>query len=100
MAQPMTCDICQGEDAVQILTNLADGTTMTLGTACLAVFYHHSLVIALDAGEHTKIPAKCQCCRRIHEAIAVLMNPPADPAAPDPELPGIPAAPDLHPVDP
>lgn len=61
-----------------MLTNLGDGATMTLGPACLTVFYHQSLLELLEAGEHAKIPSKCQCCRRVHEHMTLAYAPTAD----------------------
>lgn len=67
MAQPLTCDICQAEPAVQMLTNVQTGDVMMIGIGCAPVFYGQSLSLVLDAGEHKSIPSKCQTCRRIHE---------------------------------
>lgn len=78
MAAQLTCDVCREEPAGQILTNVETGDTMTLGQACLMVFYHQSLLTLLEAGEHTKIPSKCQTCRRVHEHMTLAYNPPAD----------------------
>lgn len=89
MAQPLYCDICSLEEAVQMLTNLADGSVLMLGPACLPQFYGHSVLAAMDAGEHKGPAGKCQACRRMHERMTTPVTPldvqaPADPA----EIPG------------
>jgi hypothetical protein len=84
MAAPLPCDICTAEQAVQMLTNLLDGNTIAIGAGCLPVFYGQSLALALSAGDHEKIPSKCQACRRVHEYFAVIMSPPADTEPSDP----------------
>jgi hypothetical protein len=87
MAQQYSCDICQAEPAAQMLTNTETGDVMMLGLLCLPVFYMQSMMTLIDAGEHTRIPAKCQACRRIHEWVAVTMSPlvpEAPPLDPDP----------------
>lgn len=67
MAGQLPCDVCNAEPAAQMLTNVDNGTVMTLGLQCLPIFYHQSLLTLLDAGAHDKIPGKCQTCRRVHE---------------------------------
>ena len=42
MAQPIGCDICSAELAVQLVTNLGNGDTMGVGASCL-----HQWAIAL-----------------------------------------------------
>lgn len=81
--QPIACDICGQENAVQILTNTETGGTMALGANCVPVFYGQSLAMAIGAGEHAGPPTKCQTCRRIHEWMAVTTAPapPAQPAS-------------------
>ena len=76
MAQQLYCDICASEEPVQMLTNLADGSVLMLGPACLPQFYGHSVLAVLDAGEHKGPAGKCQACRRTHER----MTTPAAPA--------------------
>lgn len=83
MAQPLSCDICQAENGVQMLTNLQDGSTLVIGAQCLPAFYGHSLLTVMEAGEHKGPPTKCQACRRIHEQMAVLTAAAAEPV-PDP----------------
>jgi hypothetical protein len=67
MAQQLPCDICGAEAAIQMLTNLEDGTVITLGAACLPHFYGQSALITMQAGEHKGPSSKCQACRRMHE---------------------------------
>lgn len=86
MAQPIACDICTAEHAVQMLSNLETGGTMAIGPACTPVFYAQMLTLALDAGEHDKPAGKCQACRRIHERVTTPdkpIEPAVDVAAPD-----------------
>lgn len=82
MAQQLPCDICNAEPAVQMLTNMETGDTMTLGASCLPRFYGDSLAVLIVAGAHTGPPSKCQCCRRIHEYITT----PGGPAVPPEQL--------------
>lgn len=85
MAQILPCDICQQEPAVQMLTNLEDGTVLTMGAACLPQFYGQSTLIVMNAGEHAGPPTKCQACRRTHERMTTPVAPlsiPADEAEP------------------
>lgn len=39
MAQPITCDICTGEPAVLLQTDVTTGDVMSVGAACLFPFY-------------------------------------------------------------
>lgn len=39
MAQQLQCDMCQNETAVMIQTNLADGSALTVGPACLVPYF-------------------------------------------------------------
>jgi hypothetical protein len=75
MANQYPCDICHEEPAVQMLTNLGDGTTVMLGAGCLPVFYAQSTLSMLNAGEHKSIPSKCQACRRVHEHMTTPAHP-------------------------
>jgi hypothetical protein len=89
MAQPINCDICQAEHAVQMLTDLQDGSVLALGPGCLPMFYGHGVLAAMDAGDHKGVPSKCQACRRVHERMTTPVTPigvdvPADP----PEIDG------------
>lgn len=79
MAQPISCDICQEENAVQMLSNLVTGEVIAMGPACLPVFYGQSALAVMDAGEHKGLPQKCQACRRVHERMTLA----AAAAAPD-----------------
>jgi hypothetical protein len=48
MAQPMTCDLCDGaEPAVQLHTNLEDGATTKVGLDCLPVTLTAGLAVVL-----------------------------------------------------
>lgn len=80
MAQPIACDICTTGPAVQMLTNLQDGTVLAMCAACLPAFYGHSVLAVMDAGEHTGPAGKCQACRRVHERMT---TPPAPAGTPD-----------------
>lgn len=96
MAQPIACDICQEENAVQMLSNLVTGEVIAMGPACLPVFYGQSALAIMDAGEHKGLPQKCQACRRVHERMTLAARPaaPEDAAsapAPD-DAPAAPAA--------
>ena len=71
MAQPITCDVCNGEQAVQLLSNLETGEVLALGPGCLPVFYGQSVLAMMDAGEHKGLPQKCQACRRVHERMTL-----------------------------
>ena len=89
MAQQLTCDICHDETGVQMLTNLATGDVLVMGTACLPTFYGQSVLGVMDAGDHKGPANKCQACRRVHERMTTPVAPigieqPAD----DGEIPG------------
>ena len=89
MAQPIACDICNLEEAVQMLTNLTDGSVLAIGPACMPEFYGNSALVTMDAGEHKGPAGKCQACRRMHERMTTPVapldvQPPADPG----EIPG------------
>lgn len=85
MAQPINCDICADEPAVQMLTNLATGDVMSLGAACLPLFYGQSALLAIEAGDHAGPAGKCQACRRFHERMTTPVTPmTADTPAPAP----------------
>ena len=86
MAQPLYCDICSAEEAVQMLTNLADGSVLMIGAACLPQFYGQSVLITMDAGEHKGPAGRCQACRRMHERMTTPVAP-LDTAPPAPETP-------------
>jgi hypothetical protein len=67
MAQQLPCDICNDEPALQMVTNLTDGSVLTMGANCLPGFYGQSALMVMDAGEHKGPAGKCQACRRMHE---------------------------------
>lgn len=75
MAQPITCDICGLEQAVQMLTNLQDGNTLAIGALCSPTFYGHSHLAVTGAGEHRGPASKCQACRRLHEQMTTPVAP-------------------------
>lgn len=78
MAQQLTCDICGQEPGAQMLTNLADGSVLVMGAACLPVFYGQSVLLVTDAGEHKGPAGKCQACRRVHEQMTTPVAPIGD----------------------
>ena len=75
MAQPIACDICSLEEAVQLLTNLTDGSVLAIGPACMPEFYGNSALVTMDAGEHKGPAGKCQACRRMHERMTTPVTP-------------------------
>lgn len=75
MAQPIPCDLCNVNEAVQMLTNLDTGQVMTMCPACIPAFYGHSLLTVIDAGEHKGPAGKCQACRRVHERMTTPVAP-------------------------
>jgi len=83
MAQPITCDICQQEQAVQMLTNISTGDVLMMGPACLPVFYGQSVLQVMDAGDHKGPAGKCQACRRVHERMTTPVAPIGDTAPAD-----------------
>lgn len=53
MAQEIICDMCQAEHAVLMHTNLAEGSVLAVGPACLITYYESSLktlTVAAKAG--------------------------------------------------
>jgi hypothetical protein len=84
MAQPINCDICGDEHAVQMLSNLTDGTVIAMGPACLPVFYGQLVLISIGSDGHAGPPTKCQACRRTHER----MTTPVAPIAAEPPAGG------------
>ena len=75
MAQPIACDICGTEPAVQMLSNLLDGSVMAIGAACAPQFYGASALLTMDAGQHKGPAGKCQACRRMHEQMTTPVTP-------------------------
>lgn len=80
MAAPLTCDVCTSEPAVQMMTNVTDGTVLALGAQCLPGFYGASVLIMMDAGDHKGPAGKCQACRRFHERMTTPVTPIGVPA--------------------
>lgn len=81
MAQPITCDICEANYAVQLLTNMQDGTSLAMCPHCMPGFYGEAVLIAIGSEGHAGPPTKCQACRRTHER----MTTPVAPIAAEPE---------------
>lgn len=75
MSYPIPCDICGQEDSAQMLTNLADGTVLAIGAACLPQFYGQMTLELFQAGEHKGPATKCQACRRFHERMTTPVAP-------------------------
>jgi hypothetical protein len=95
MAQTLICDFCQAEDAVLMMTNLTDGIVVTVGSACLPVFFGGALLGAINSDGHAGPPTKCQACRRSHERMTTPVAPlsiPADPEEVTDPLAGQPGA--------
>lgn len=67
MAQPITCDLCQSENAVLMQTSLTDGSVLAVGPACLPQFFGGALLGVIGSDGHAGPPTKCQACRRSHE---------------------------------
>lgn len=89
MAQPIACDICSAEEAVQMLTNLQDGQVLALGPACLPTFYGQSVLMVTGAGEHAGPRTKCKACSVIHDTMTGTATPIADVSRETPdEIPG------------
>ncbi|HTM85003.1 MAG TPA: hypothetical protein VL179_08890 [Mycobacterium sp.] len=88
MAQPLVCDLCQAEDAVLMQTTLTDGSSMTVGPACLPMFFGGAVLGVIGSDGHAGPPTKCQACRRIHETMTTPVAPLAA-ADPVPETPGV-----------
>lgn len=78
MAQSITCDICEAEQAIQMLTNFADGSTLAIGAACSPQFYGAAALATMEAGEHKGPATKCQACRRMHERMTTPVAPMGD----------------------
>jgi hypothetical protein len=78
MAQQFPCDICQQEYAIQMLTNMDSGEVISMGPSCLGMFYGHSALAAMGAGEHKGPATKCQACRRFHERMTTPVAPIGD----------------------
>jgi hypothetical protein len=89
MAQQLPCDLCGEEAAVVMFNNLADGSAMTVGAACLPQFFGGALLGAIGSDGHAGPPTKCQACRRTHERMTTPVAPlAAEAPAEAPEIPG------------
>lgn len=80
MAQPLPCDYCGAEEAALMMTNLADGQVVTVGAACLPLFFGGALLGAIGSDGHAGPPTKCQACRRSHERMTTPVAPLSIPA--------------------
>jgi hypothetical protein len=80
MAQQLGCDYCGSEPAALMMTNLADGTVVTVGAACLPVFFGGALLGVIGSDGHAGPPTKCQACRRTHERMTTPVAPLSLPA--------------------
>ena len=93
MAQPINCDLCNAEQAVLMQTSLTDGSTMSVGPACLPLFFGGAVLGVIGSDGHAGPPTKCQACRRTHERMTTPVAPISIPdpapgnAAGDPEAP-------------
>lgn len=67
MAQPLICDVCGTEEAVQMINNLTDGSVMTLGPACIPEFFAQATATLWGTGQHEGPRTKCPACRTMHE---------------------------------
>jgi hypothetical protein len=88
MAQQLPCDYCNAEEAALMMTNLGDGTVVTVGAACLPLFFGGALLGAIGSDGHAGPPTKCQACRRTHERMTTPVAPlslPADTVEVTPE---------------
>lgn len=75
MAQELPCDLCQAEVAVLMQTSLTDGTVLTIGAACLPLFFGGAVLGAIGSDGHAGPPTKCQACRRTHERMTTPVAP-------------------------
>lgn len=67
MAAQLICDVCGQEPGAQMLSNLADGSTMILGAGCIPDFYHQSILALFGGEQHSGPRTKCAACKSIHE---------------------------------
>lgn len=84
MPQPLPCDLCGGENAAVLFSNLVDGSSMSVGPACLPQFFGGALLGAIGSDQHAGPPTKCQACRRTHERMTTPAAPVSIPADPGP----------------
>lgn len=88
MAQQLPCDYCGAEEAALMMTNMGDGTVVTVGAACLPLFFGGALLGAIGSDGHAGPPTKCQACRRTHERMTTPVAPLSIPADQPAELEG------------
>jgi hypothetical protein len=50
MAQQVICDMCENEQAVMMQSDLRDGTTIAVGSACLFVYFYNAAIGAAPEG--------------------------------------------------
>lgn len=67
MAQQLPCDYCGAEEAALMMNSLTDGSVVTVGAACLPLFFAGALHGSIGVGGHAGPPTKCQTCRTIHQ---------------------------------
>lgn len=91
MAQTLNCDVCGEENAVQMLTDLTDGTSIAIGAACIPMFLGQAVLTVMGAGDHKGPANRCQACRRVHERMT---TPVAPLEVPDVSGAGVPYPPD------
>lgn len=75
MAAELPCDFCGDEAAVLMMNSLTDGTVVTVGAACLPLFFGGALLGAIGSDGHAGPPTKCQACRRTHERMTTPVAP-------------------------
>lgn len=93
MAQPLTCDLCGEEAAILLQQNLTDGSSVTVGPACLHLFFGGALLGVIGSDGHAGPPTKCQACRRSHERMTTPVAPISIPADDQGDHTGEPAGP-------
>jgi len=86
MAAELPCDFCGAEAAVLMMNSLTDGSVVTVGAACLPLFFGGALLGAIGSDGHAGPPTKCQACRRSHERMTTPVAPLTAEAAPPAEL--------------
>src|SRR5487761_496479 len=75
MAAELPCDFCGAEAAVLMMNSLTDGSVVTVGAACLPLFFGGALLGAIGSDGHAGPPTKCQACRRSHERMTTPVAP-------------------------
>lgn len=86
MASQLACDLCQEEPAVLMQTNLTDGSSLTIGAACIPMFFGGAVLGAIGSDGHAGTAGKCQACRRTHERMTTPVTQLAEQPAADPPL--------------